>query len=124
MLKGFVYQIIPGTFDCDRDTPWICRELRESEWGANLTGEKIRKAMMYSTNFGIYLLKGGNMLIAGFARVVTDQALFSSITDFIITKEARGHTLGRQLLEHILAHPTVAQTECVIHTSYARDFYA
>jgi GNAT superfamily N-acetyltransferase len=124
MLKGFVYNVIPGTFDYDRDIPWICRELMESEWGIHLTEEKIKRAMRASHNFGIYLLKGGNMHITGFARVVSDQALFSSITDFIITKEARGHSLGRQLLEHVLAHDCVRQTECVIHTSYAAPFYA
>ena len=124
MLKGFVHPIRPGSMDYLRDIGWICRELRASEWGVRLTDAKIKKAMMRSTSFGIYVGGEPDLAIAGFARVVTDDALFSTITDFIITKEARGHGLGRQLLEHILAHASVKHTECVLHTGAARDFYA
>ena len=123
MNNAFVYNIIPGTMDAQRDTPWICNELMNSEWGAKLTPVKIARAMEHSHNFGIYESTGGNLIIVGFARVVSDENLFSSICDFIITEPKRNQGLGKQLLEHILKSPAVKGTECILHTTHARAFY-
>jgi GNAT superfamily N-acetyltransferase len=123
MIKGLVYQIVPGTMDYNRDIAWICRELMESEWGARLTPDKIKSAMLHSFNFGIYEMMEGNPIIVGFARVVSDHWLFSSICDFIITEKKRRQGLGTQLIQDILSRKYIGGTECILHTTQARDFY-
>ena len=124
MIKGLVYPIVPGTHDYNRDFKFISAWLLASEWGSKLTEKSIKGAMEHSTNFGIYEMEGLNPIIVGFARVVSDEWLFSSICDFIVREDRRRQGLGRTLIEHILAKPGVAGTECILHTTYARPFYA
>ena len=60
----------------------------------------------------------------GFARVVTDRAVFSWIADFVIHAELRQAGLGKWMLECILKHPFVKNTVQVLQTQDAHGFYA
>ncbi len=60
----------------------------------------------------------------GFARVVTDKAVFSWLMDVVIDEEYRGNGLGRWLMECILQHPEIKFTRFALATTKdAHDFY-
>ena len=106
------------------DLPWLIEQLQKSYWGKWLKPEQIGLAVDASLCFWIYHFEGERREPVGFARVVTDGAIFSSITDFFIVKEYRHNGLGRLLMEHMLTHPVLARTGCILNTRDAAGFYA
>ncbi len=74
---------------------------KESYWSQGIPVEKLKKAIDNSICFGVYKQN----VLAGFARVVTDEATFAYICDVFILPEHRGFGLSKWLLQTILAHP-------------------
>lgn len=72
----------------------------DSYWAKGRSEETIRKSIDNSLCFGVY--KGSQQI--GFARVVTDYAVFAWILDVFILKEFRKQSLGVKLLESIMNH--------------------
>jgi len=72
----------------------------DSYWAKGRSEETIRKSIDNSLCFGVY--KGSQQI--GFARVVTDYAVFAWILDVFILKEFRKQALGVKLLESIMNH--------------------
>lgn len=79
----------------------ICDFLSRAYWADKRARTVIEKSIQYSLNFGVY---EGNKQI-GFARVVTDRAVFAYLCDVFIHEDYRGHALGKWLMECILSHP-------------------
>ena len=79
----------------------ICDFLSRAYWADKRPRDVIEKSIRFSMNFGVY---DGNRQI-GFARVVTDRATFAYLCDVFIHEEYRGHSLGKWVMECILAHP-------------------
>ena len=105
------------------DLPWLCEMLKGSYWGHGLTDEKIAKALEHSVNFWIHEYEGPDITPVGFARVVSDHAIFSSLMDVIIDPKYRRRGHGKKLMQAVIEHAAVRETICVISTRDACRFY-
>ena len=105
----------------DRVSTWIL----SSYWGKWQTEAQVKKALQNSTVFGLYILKRGEPepIFGGFARVISDNAAVSVISDVYIDEPYRGMGFGRALMESVVAHPSVARTICVLATREGAGFY-
>lgn len=68
---------------------------KETYWATGRSWETIQKSIDNSLCFGLY--EGGNQI--GFARVVTDYAIFAYLCDVFILKSHQGIGLGKWLIE-------------------------
>lgn len=75
--------------------------LQTSYWASERPREIIEKSIENSICFGVY---HENSQI-GFARVISDCAVFAYILDVFIIPEFRGQSLGKWLMQCILNHP-------------------
>ena len=86
----------PSRLDLDA----ICGFLSRAYWADKRKRETIEKSIKHSLNFGVY---DGDKQV-GFARVVTDHAVFAYICDVFIHEEYRGRSLGKWMMESIMSH--------------------
>ncbi|WP_050180546.1 GNAT family N-acetyltransferase [Domibacillus robiginosus] len=93
--------------------------LSSTYWASKRTKEAIENSMKNSISFGVY---HHNKQI-GFARVVTDKAVFSWVLDVVIDERYRRNGIGQWLMECILEHPEITHTKFALATSDAHDFY-
>jgi GNAT superfamily N-acetyltransferase len=82
-------------------TDVIFAMLEASYWASGRSRAVILKSLAHSLNFGAY--QNGQMI--GFARVVTDYAVFAYLCDVVVLEGFRGHGVGKQLMQAVLAHP-------------------
>lgn len=87
----------PSRLDIDA----ICDFLSRAYWADQRPRNLIERSIEYSMNFGVY---DGERQI-GFARVVTDRTIFAYICDVFIHEDYRGYSLGKWMMECIMAHP-------------------
>ena len=73
---------------------------QESYWAIGRDIEVVKQSIDNSLCFGLYL---DNKQI-GFARVVSDYAVFAWIMDVFILKDYRGHGYGKKLMNSIMTH--------------------
>jgi len=73
---------------------------KESYWAQNRSIETIKKSIENSLCFGVYL--NNNQI--GFARIVTDCAIFAWVMDVFILPEYQGKGYGKQLMNTIMSH--------------------
>lgn len=106
------------------DLPWLVRQIQTSYWGDWLNEGQILEAVKNSLCFWAIHYQGEIGVTVGFARVVTDQAIFSSITDCFIVREYQRLGIGSQMMNAIFEHPHIKPTICVIATRDAPRFYA
>jgi GNAT superfamily N-acetyltransferase len=104
------------------DREWIVQAIRAEYWGAWMNATQINRAIDRSLCFGIYK-RGVVPYQVGFARVVTDGAAFSSVTDVVIREAWRGKGLGSLLMQAIVIHPDVRDTICILGTRNADRFF-
>jgi GNAT superfamily N-acetyltransferase len=76
--------------------------LRTAYWSVGVPREVVERSLEHSIPFGLYAPDGRQ---AGFARVVSDRAVFAYLGDVFVLPEWRGHGLGVWLVETVLAHP-------------------
>ncbi len=72
-------------------------------WSPNIPLATVRQSMQNSLCFA--LLRGEK--VVAFARVITDQATFAYLADVFVISAERGNGFGKQLIAHILAHPSL-----------------
>lgn len=72
----------------------------ESYWAKGRSIEVVRRSIENSICFGVY--KGNDQV--GFARVVSDHAVFAWILDVFVLESYRKHGLGKLLMAAILEH--------------------
>jgi GNAT superfamily N-acetyltransferase len=94
--------------------------LSTTYWALNRTIETIENSINNSLSFGLY--HRGKQI--GFARVVTDKAVFSWILDVVIDDKYRGKGLGKWLMECLFDHPEIKYTAFALATSDAHEFYS
>ncbi|MCM3598391.1 GNAT family N-acetyltransferase [Metabacillus idriensis] len=94
--------------------------ISESYWAKGRSRKVIEESIKHSLSFGLYDQNGRQI---GFARVITDQAVFSWIMDVIIDEEYRGRGLGKFLVECIISHPTIKNTKMGLATKDAHNLY-
>lgn len=101
------------------DLDAVLQLLSKTYWAFDRTIETIQKGVEHSISFGIY--HHGQQI--GFARVVTDKAVFSWLLDVVIAEIYRGNGLGQWLIQCILDHPDIKHTRVALATKDAHDFY-
>ena len=93
--------------------------LGNTYWAAGRSKETIEKSIENSVVFGVY----HEDRQIGFARVISDKAVFSYLLDVVIEPHFRGKGLGQWLMESILTHPDLMGTNFALATKDAQDFY-
>ncbi len=73
---------------------------RESYWAKGRSLDTVRRSIDNSLCFGVFV----NHQQVGFARVVTDYAVFAWVMDVFVLKEYRGRGYGKKLMEFIVHH--------------------
>ena len=74
----------------------------ESYWAVGRSVERIERSIRNSLCFGVFTDQNEQV---GFARVVSDFAVFAWIMDLFILEEYRGKGLSKLLMTEIMAHP-------------------
>lgn len=74
---------------------------QRSYWAREVPLEVVRRSIEHALPFGLYAPDGQ----AGFARVVTDYAVFAYLGDVFVLDAHRGRGLGTWLVETILGCP-------------------
>jgi len=77
-----------------------------SYWAKGRSLEQVRKTIEHSLCFGIYNESGKQF---GFARVVTDYAVFAWILDLFVLEDFQGKGGGKMLMEAITDHPALQE---------------
>ena len=102
--------------------------LNLSYWSPGIPRETVERATRNSLCFGVYERVTGKQV--GLARVVTDHATFAYLCDVYVLEEHRGHGLGKQLMDAVMAHPALTGARRVMlgtrdaHGLYARHGFA
>ena len=92
----------------------------ESYWAQDLTPQQIRRSIQNSLCFSVW--EGRNQI--GFARVLTDYAVFGYIGDVFIIASHRGKGLGKWLMQCVMSHPKVkALKKIMLATTDAHGLY-
>jgi GNAT superfamily N-acetyltransferase len=85
------------------DIPMIHQFLsNRSYWAKGRSLETVTNSIENSMCVGVYLETGKQI---GFARIVTDYAIFGWIMDVFILEEYRGKAYGKQLMNYIVNCP-------------------
>jgi GNAT superfamily N-acetyltransferase len=84
------------------DLPVIAGFLREAYWSEGVPAEIVVRSIEGSLPLGLNDPDGAQ---AGFARVVSDRAVFAYLGDVFVLPPFRGRGLGVRLVECVLAHP-------------------
>lgn len=111
----FIIDDDPSILDLDN----IFDLLSKTYWASNRTKEMIEMSIVNSISFGLF----HNDKQIGFARVITDKVVLSWILDVVVNEEYRGNGLGTWLMECILNHPELINTNFTLATSDSHNFY-
>jgi ribosomal protein S18 acetylase RimI-like enzyme len=74
-----------------------------SYWAQGIDRDVVTRAIDHSLPFGVY---AGQQQV-GFARVLTDYAVFAYLMDVFILESHRGQGLGKWLVACIIGHPAL-----------------
>ncbi len=106
--------------DVDRVHRWLSEE---AYWALGRPQALTERAIAHSVCFGAYRAHDGAQV--GFARVVTDHALFALLADVFVATEARGAGVGKALVAAVVAHPQLRDLRrMVLATDDAHGLYA
>ncbi|SNY93132.1 Acetyltransferase (GNAT) domain-containing protein [Cohaesibacter sp. ES.047] len=103
-----VYEATCGSFTITTDQSLldmhhiVDRLKNEAYWAQDANADMIAKAMRNSL---VFCLRNEEGAQCGFARVVTDFALFAYLRDVFIDRGYRGQGLGSWITETALSHP-------------------
>jgi len=96
--------------------------VEQSYWGTGLDRAAVERAVAGSVPIGAYAADGA---LAGFARVVTDGAIFAYLRDVFVLPAHRGRGLGRALGAAALDHPDLSTVRnWMLATRDAHGVYA
>lgn len=93
--------------------------LHDAYWAKGRSREAIAITIEHSLCFVV--LKDDRQI--GFARIISDLAVFSWIADVIIAPHFRGQGLGKFLMRCIMAHPALQGTHLGLRTNDAHGLY-
>ena len=113
------YRIVEGAENMALND--VVRLLRTTYWAEDRPVEVIEKALRNSACFGITV--PGRDALAGFARVVSDQATVFYLCDVVVDEALRGQGLGTALVAHIVAHPAYGHLRGFLITRDAHGLY-
>ncbi|MCF7824095.1 MAG: GNAT family N-acetyltransferase [Candidatus Marinimicrobia bacterium] len=93
--------------------------LNDSYWAPDRDLSLIQKTLDHSICVSVF---HENKLI-GFARVVTDQAVFAWIADVVVRPDHRGKGLGKAIMSFIEEHPRIPARMQILRTKDAHGLY-
>ena len=99
------YRIVEGAENMKLED--VVRLLRMTYWAEKRPVEIIEKSLRNAACFGV-CVEGADAL-AGFARVISDDATAFYLCDVIVDPAFRGRGLGTALVSHIVSHPPYAR---------------
>lgn len=102
------------------DFSFVYQQLSKSYWASHRTKKQVETSIDHAIPFNLYLEDEQ----IGFARVITDKAVFAYLADVIIAPEHRGHGLGKWMMACILAHPELKGCKVLLETKDAHALYA
>lgn len=106
----------------DSDLTYIHQSLQQTYWAKSRSFEDNQTAF---SNSRAFILTNPQNQILGFARVVTDYAIFAYLADVYIDDKHRGCGLGKFLIKHILLDPKLIKVKkFMLKTQNAQDLYA
>lgn len=112
--------IIISTDKKQLDIDFIHQFLTHAYWAVGRTKKEVITTIENSMSFGIYL---DNKQI-GFARVLTDYAVFGYVMDVFIIEEHRGNGYSKLLMQSIMDHPDLQNIgKWMLATSDAHELY-
>jgi GNAT superfamily N-acetyltransferase len=95
--------------------------LQTAYWAKGRQRSVIERAIRNSMCFGAY--EDGRQV--GFARVLSDRAVFAYLMDVFVLPESRGRGIATMLMRAILEHPELQNLRVfLLATRDAHDFYA
>lgn len=104
------------------DLEWTFAALKNSYWGAHYTWDGFLESVDNSVCISAHFEDWRQQI--GFARIVTDKALLSHLTDVIVEERWRRQGVATAMLEAALSHPWVKNTLCICQTRYHYGLYA
>jgi len=93
--------------------------LQATYWGHKRPLELIEKILENSMCF--FLLDGDQQI--GFARVISDFATTSWLSDVVLDDDYQNQGLGSWMVQQILNHPEISGTQFSLQTGTAQEFY-
>lgn len=109
----------PGRLDVDLIHAFLSEQ---AYWALGRPRELTERAIAGSLCFGAYAADGAQL---GFARVVTDHALFAYLADVFVVEAARGQGIGKALVAAIVGHEDLqGLRRMVLATDDAHGLYA
>lgn len=100
--KGFVISTDKTLLDFDVIYNYLNDD---SYWAQGISRQTLEKGIENSMCFGVY----SNSSLAGFARVVTDNATFAYLCDVFILPAYRKKGLSKWLVQTIVSHPELQE---------------
>ena len=97
----------------------VKRLLDGSYWAPDRSLDLIEKTLENSICVGVF----DEEELVGFARVVTDKAVFAWIADVIVSNAHRGKGIGKEIIRFIQAHPDVPEHSQLLRTRDAHGLY-
>lgn len=97
-IDSYVVSTDPRRLDIDLIQRFLAEE---SYWAPGIPRRVVEKCIRHSLCFGAYLEERQ----VGFARVVTDYAVFAHLMDVFVLPEHRGCGVSKQLMAAIVGHP-------------------
>ncbi|HNB51366.1 MAG TPA: GNAT family N-acetyltransferase [Anaerolineales bacterium] len=118
LWDNFPYKLLTDPEYVDHD--FIYRQLKQSYWASTRSPAQIEKSIANALPFNLYHEEDQ----IGFARVITDRAVFAYLADVIIAPRFRGKGLGKWMLSCILTHPDLHGCKILLETRDAHGLYA
>jgi GNAT superfamily N-acetyltransferase len=79
----------------------------QSYWAKGRTKDTTLQTLKHSLCFGVYV----DREMVGFARVITDYAVFAYLADVFILESYQGKGLGKNLMQSIFTHPKLSKIQ-------------
>lgn len=98
--EGYEVSTDPAKLDLDVIYRYLAEE---SYWSPGIAREVFERSIANSLCFGLY---HGTTQV-GFARVVTDRALFGLLADVFVLPSHRGRGLSKALMQSVVGHEVV-----------------
>jgi GNAT superfamily N-acetyltransferase len=115
---GYTISDDPARVDVDAVHRYLSEE---SYWAPGIPRDVVERSIAGSLPFGLYAPDGS---LAGFARAVTDRAVFAYVADVFVLDAHRGRGLGVWLMEVMVGHPDLqGLRRWVLYTEDAHGLY-
>jgi len=99
MNKNYTISIDKSKLNVAVIHDYLCNR---SYWAKGRTLEIVQKSIDNSLCFGAYDNEGQQV---GFARVITDLAIYAYLLDVFVLEQYRGMGIGKQLIQFIVEYP-------------------